>query len=239
MNVTSAGTAKYSVSGGENKAAHRNKNGSDEALISRSELLTSYGLQPTQYEYSATLIAKVQSANGKKFVSEGDRLIALAANEVRGVSQAERINSTGEYLFVLTYYSNSEEENVTFSIQTSTAKEPYATDLSLAFEPDAITGTSFDPKVTVAAGVATSTDKQQDESIAVYPSPATDWIMIRSAKQIKAVRMYDIAGKLLLQETVKNDFAEIHLQEFEPGVYTLKVVTAEKTMTRKIIITSH
>lgn len=239
MNVSSAGTAKYSISGGDIKAAQTNKNGSDEARVNRSELLASYGLQPSRYEYSATLIAKVLSANGKEFVSEGDLLIAHAGGEVRGVSRADRIPSTGECLFVLTYYAHSEEEHVTFSIQTNTAKEAEATDLSLAFEADAITGTAFEPKVAVAPKMVVDIGEEQVDRIAVYPNPAKDQIMVKSTSQVKEIRMYNIAGKLLLQETVENNFAEIHLQAFQPGVYTLEVVTAGETTTRKFIITSH
>ncbi|MCA1747014.1 MAG: T9SS type A sorting domain-containing protein, partial [Bacteroidales bacterium] len=239
INVASAGTAKYSVTEGDMKVAQLKKNGSDATGINRRKLLESYGLQPSQYEYSATLIAKVMSANGKQFISEGDRLIAHADGEVRGVSQADRIQSTGECLFVLTYYANSEEEHVTFSIQTSTAKEAYGTDLSLAFEADAITGTAFEPQVAVAPKMVVGTGEQHNNRIAVYPNPAKDHIMVKSAIQIKTVRVYDLAGKLLLQENIENDFAKIHLQEFQPGVYTLKVGTAGETMIRKIIITSH
>jgi len=258
MNVVSAGTAIYTVTSGAKKtvAGYGSHSAPGDGTadtyskrvhtsgMGRAALLESYAFDPAQYPSSATLIAVARSADGQRFISEGDVLIAMSGDKVRGVSVADRIDALGGYLFVLTYYAHSEEEHVTFSIQTADKEKVYATDLSMAMEGDVIYGTAADPVVLHATDLYVGAEEEMTGArVSVYPNPARDRVMVRSGSPVQAVRMYDLAGTLLRQEhmedgDVDNGAAEISLQGLEPGVYTLEVETAGETVVRKIIKTA-
>jgi hypothetical protein len=74
-----------------------------------------------------------------------------------------------------------------------------------------------------------------DKNIHVYPNPVNDILRIEAASEIKSFSLYDFRGRLISSENVNREFFESDMRGFPGGVYIIKMVTAGKTYTGKII----
>jgi hypothetical protein len=75
----------------------------------------------------------------------------------------------------------------------------------------------------------------------VYPNPAKDFITIHSDKisaEPMKVEMTDIKGDIVLQEKLffSGNSCKIDLSRLSPGVYFLRIISGNKTLTRKVVI---
>ncbi len=70
----------------------------------------------------------------------------------------------------------------------------------------------------------------------VYPNPTNGDIVYINTKnnaEISSMRIYDVSGKLVLQQT--NPSKEINIQQVQQGVYFLKLQIGNQTVTKKLI----
>jgi CubicO group peptidase (beta-lactamase class C family) len=58
-----------------------------------------------------------------------------------------------------------------------------------------------------------------ERSLALYPNPANDAVMIRGAEEDTRISVYDLQG-ILLKETLGNTFSVRH---FSPGIYLVSI----------------
>jgi hypothetical protein len=208
----------------------------------RQQLLQTYGLQPERYEHSATLIAEVVTAEGKAFTGEGDLLLAYHGSEIRGVGRASYVQPLGGHVFVMTYYGNGEDEELVFRLKMKEEEVEYATDYVTGFRRDAITGGAYAPWQLVVAGVRVDLQETQDSRsgrLAVYPNPVREWLTVTSAVPVQAIRLYDMAGKMVFGEQPGTGNVALPVQQLAPGVYTLEVETEHAVTVRKVIKTSN
>jgi hypothetical protein len=79
-----------------------------------------------------------------------------------------------------------------------------------------------------------SQDEFINESITIYPNPATDILKIESSSvAIDKIRIYDLRGRLVEKyDGVKNQMDVSHLQQ---GVFIIEIETAEGILRRKLI----
>lgn len=72
-----------------------------------------------------------------------------------------------------------------------------------------------------------------DQSISVYPNPATDVLNISTTLDITTLEMFDILGKQVLSaENIKT----INVNQLNAGVYLLKITTNKGSLTKKVMI---
>jgi hypothetical protein len=74
-----------------------------------------------------------------------------------------------------------------------------------------------------------------DKRIHVYPNPVNDILRIESSSEIISISLYDFQGRLLSSENVNREFFESDMRNLPGGLYIIKMVTAGKTYTGKII----
>lgn len=74
-----------------------------------------------------------------------------------------------------------------------------------------------------------------DNNIQVYPNPVNDILHIESLSEIITISLYDFQGRLLSSENVNREFFESDMRGLPGGIYIIKMVTAGKTYTGKII----
>jgi hypothetical protein len=99
-------------------------------------------------------------------------------------------------------------------------------------------GSSFivdDVQLYTTTGFDLVSRKQLD--VVVYPNPSSDLITIRrNTSEMAQVKIYQLNGQLLKQETICNDVSEIDLRDFSNGAYLLEVVSGGKNWTQQLII---
>lgn len=83
-----------------------------------------------------------------------------------------------------------------------------------------------------ATGIATN-----DLAANIYPNPASDVIVVKANQNLKEVQLFDLTGKLLLQETVLgSDHIILNISTLSNGIYFVKVVDEnQQVSTQKII----
>ncbi len=74
-----------------------------------------------------------------------------------------------------------------------------------------------------------------ESSISVYPNPTTGIIQIMNAKN-SIVEIIDVTGKLIQKIVITNEEQIIDLSQEEKGVYFIKVITNNGTLTKKLIV---
>lgn len=74
-----------------------------------------------------------------------------------------------------------------------------------------------------------------DPALLLYPNPVEDILNIRSESEIITVSIYDIFGREMLYLQVNAESCQINTDCFPKGIYMVKVVTLNKTVTEKIL----
>jgi len=76
-----------------------------------------------------------------------------------------------------------------------------------------------------------------DNSISVYPNPATDYIKLRVAHPENAsVKMYDFSGKLILEKNLQKEISTFPVQNLQKGSYLIRVNNNNKVSSRIILV---
>lgn len=95
--------------------------------------------------------------------------------------------------------------------------------------------TSFDNYTLTATNNAVLGAKDaivEEDSISVYPNPATDFITVQSKSQITKVEVFDTAGRSI---GVKLDRDKVDVRNLLPGRYILNIETKGDTFSKKFI----
>lgn len=72
--------------------------------------------------------------------------------------------------------------------------------------------------------VFTSVFELEKEGIRVYPNPVTEILFLESIKPIKAITLFDILGKKVIQQQTNTLITEINVSTLDRGVYTLNIL---------------
>jgi len=93
-------------------------------------------------------------------------------------------------------------------------------------------------KLLITINSATSVIKPHTNSeITVYPNPATDKLLISTnGKEINKIEMLDLAGKVIIINCGAAQTKAVDLSGYAKGLYIVKIYTAEKIHTTKVII---
>ncbi|MBC6997612.1 T9SS type A sorting domain-containing protein [Cytophaga sp. FL35] len=72
--------------------------------------------------------------------------------------------------------------------------------------------------------------------VKLYPNPAygESVKIVSSANEPKGVTAYDVFGKPVLREKIRNN--TLYITSLKPGIYVLQIELDEKTVNRKLIV---
>lgn len=88
---------------------------------------------------------------------------------------------------------------------------------------------NFDPSLA-------SIDEHEGLNVSVYPNPANDLINIKSTLSEGSITIFDMTGKLLLNQQISGAMNSINTSELKNGIYNLIISNGEKTSSEKLII---
>lgn len=95
----------------------------------------------------------------------------------------------------------------------------------------------------VQTEVVSTESSLAEESISVYPSPSQGQLHIdlnNTGETIRAIRVTSLTGKLIFSQDLKDspgrNRTSVDLSGNKPGFYMVSVITAESSMTRKIVL---
>jgi hypothetical protein len=232
INVQSAGNLYYNTSVVTPKSLVTEK-------FSRKQLLQNYKLYPENFEFSSTLIAEVINNEGQNSLHAGDLILAYSRDECRGVSEARYIPALDKYIFILSYYSNNEEEDITFKIKPYSNDLSYSSDFQVKFHPDDITGKAYQPLQIALDIVNSKTVGLNENKICIYPNPVIEQLTITATETIKKITLYDLTGKEIVHFKPEGKSFTLSMQDLVSGIYTIKIETINEVIIRKVIRASN
>ena len=81
--------------------------------------------------------------------------------------------------------------------------------------------------------------------LSVYPNPTTDYIILKLDNSVQtrhalsqqelSYQLYDIHGKLILQKKMTGNKQTIHMQNYKPATYILKIMQAKDSSRKDAI----
>jgi hypothetical protein len=72
-------------------------------------------------------------------------------------------------------------------------------------------------------------------TINLYPNPVNDVLNINSTYALNNISISDINGRVVRNTSLNGTEAQINIADLASGVYLLKVVTSEGTVTKKVV----
>jgi hypothetical protein len=233
MKTVSNGEIKYKASSAKLKSAQQ-------TLFNRDELYTNYQISPPLYEHSANLIGELVNQKGENIIQKGDLLIAYSLSEPRGVTEARFIPDLNRYVFLLTMFSNSNQDKISFKIKSSDENFEKTLLDELIFQSDLVFGQAMSPYPLQLANATGIEQSVMDQSIDVYPNPIGEKLQIRSDNLIQTVVISGLSGNCInILSNLSEYTLQIDSKNLAPGMYILKIETLKGTFIRKLIKSSN
>ena len=229
MKTTSNADLKYVAGSAKLKSAQQ-------SLFNRNELYKNYQINPPAFENSANLIGELVNQNGENLIREGDLLIAYSQNEPRGVTEARFVPDLNRYVFLLTMFSNSNQEKLSFRLKSLTNDLEIPITDELHFGTDEVYGQALNPYPLHLASSTGILDAETDGAVRVFPNPVFDELQIISNDKIRSVTLSGLSGNCIQSISNIDEYTlQISTVNLGSGMYILKIETAKGFIIRKLI----
>ncbi len=78
-------------------------------------------------------------------------------------------------------------------------------------------------------------NRLKNNTLIVFPNPASTKLTINSSNEITSARIYDITGRILTQFSIKSNSSTINVSQFNSGTYFLEIVTEKGKGVEKFV----
>ena len=143
--------------------------------------------------------------------------------------------------FTITYdgWVGTDSADVLYTQPTATCS---ATETSPAGDYDIIVSGGFDinysfnyVKGTLTIEPGTAINNLADPGVDIYPVPTSDKLYIKlPGSEPAKLQIINLKGQILLSRQLKNQVETIDLSEFEKGMYTIRIITNDNLIVKKI-----
>ena len=116
-----------------------------------------------------------------------------------------------------------------FCFDESNLNQEYRCEMTNEKYPALVLKTVF---VKVVSEYTSGINKVENNGIAVGPNPATDYITVKG-EEVQSVDIFSLTGACV--KSVKDNVQTIEIADLAPGIYTIKVVTANGEKVAKFI----
>jgi hypothetical protein len=229
MKTSSNGEIKYKAGSARLKSA-------SQSVFTLSKLYSEYQINPPAFENSANLIGELVNSNNENMIRKGDLLLAYSKNELRGVTEACFVPALDRYVFVLTMFSNLNQEAFNFKFKSLESNTENAITEAIVFKTDEVFGQTRNPYPLHLANPTGISDPEADPTVLVYPNPVTDELQIMSEFAIQSVALYGLSGNCIhLLSNISEYTLLMNTRNLVPGMYMLKIQTSKGNVIRKLI----
>ena len=208
----------------------------NQSLFSAYNLHRIYQINPPSFEFSANMVGECLNPTGENAIRKGDLLIAYSGYECRGVAEASYIPELNRYVFILTIFSNENQEKLSFRLKSLDNVPEQEISDKLTFKNDEVFGQAMSPFPLHLKNATTILNDSFDASVIVFPNPVTDALQIRSDKKILSVTISGLSGNCIqILKDIPENIILINTQNLVSGMYILKIETSGGTFIRKLI----
>lgn len=78
-------------------------------------------------------------------------------------------------------------------------------------------------------------EHELDNSVMLYPNPATSLVTIKAESSIQSIQLYDVQGRILLTRLVDENEASLDISGYSTGIYYVKITTDKGSKAEKLI----
>ena len=75
-----------------------------------------------------------------------------------------------------------------------------------------------------------------EETISIFPNPATDKITIQSSSVINKIIIINCVGQVMYKKLHNSNLINIKTEDFNPGIYIIKIESNYEIINKKIMI---
>ena len=205
-------------------------------IFNRNSLYSQYKINPASFENSANLIGELVNANNETIIGKGDLLVVYTNNEPRGVTEAIFVPELNRYVFILTMFSNTSQEKLSFRYKSPAQNSEEVITEELIFKIDEIYGKPMNPIALHLSNTTGIKETGADPTISVYPNPVYDELQIISQSEIKSVTLSGLSGNSIqLLSNISEYDLKLDTRTLVPGIYMLKVETSKGIVIRKLV----
>lgn len=148
--------------------------------------------------------------------------VVVSGNMVRFIFQSIFLPVDGKGNFLLKIKSQS----------TLVVNDTVSNDARIFFDYNLPIQTNY-AETTFA--VLSTENFEEDRSITIYPNPTKDNISIIADNSIKSIELYDMQGRVLMQEKYNAKHVNVNIANQASGIYFIKISTEKGVNTEKII----
>jgi hypothetical protein len=93
-------------------------------------------------------------------------------------------------------------------------------------------------KIDISNDILTQDETVFSSEVKVYPNPASEMVTISNASNSEksSVSIYDVMGRVVKQLDFKGKELQLSVENFQPGIYYLKISEGKKQTTKKLIV---
>ena len=205
------------------------------------ELPNFWTVDPTQYEYSMTLVGML-AHGGINTTLAGHEIGVFAGNELRGSAKAIYLEQLNMHLFFLTMYANTAGELLHFKLYDAATGQVTNLTETMYFTAGLHQGSVQSPLPFGYQSTTAVAEVTSGQSLQVSPNPFTDGTTIRftlTHAQRARVLITDMAGRIVLDERMSGSAGTNALlwnaKDAPSGVYFVKLETEEGTEVKKVV----
>jgi len=205
------------------------------------ELPNFWTVDPTQYEYSMTLVGML-AHSGINTTLAGHEIGVFAGNELRGSAKAIYLDQLDMHLFFLTMYANTAGELLHFKLYDAATGQVTNLTETMYFTAGLHQGSVQSPVPFGYQSTTAVAEVTSGQSLQVSPNPFTDGTTIRftlTYAQRARVLITDMAGRIVLDERMAGSAGTNALlwnaKDAPSGVYFVKLETEEGTSVKKVV----
>ena len=205
------------------------------------ELPNFWTVDPTQYEYSMTLVGML-AHSGINTTLAGHEIGVFAGNELRGSAKAIYLEQLDMNLFFLTMYANTAGELLHFKLYDAATGQVTNLTETMYFTAGLHQGSVQSPVPFGYQSTTAVAEVTSGQSLQIAPNPFTDGTTIRftlTRAQRARVLITDMAGRIVLDERMSGSAGTNALlwnaKDAPSGVYFVKLETEEGTEVKKVV----
>ena len=186
-------------------------------IVEITEKIPFYNIESSQFEHTGSITAEV-FINGYNSGSSENLLYAFTENMCRGAAQGLLFPPTGNYVYNLMVFSNSNSgEEFSFRFYNSEEEQWYEFDETLKFESDMIEADAYNPfELKIGSAMNVNWINNNSFNLEIFPNPFRDLLQINfstSVNQNIYISLYDNYGRKL---------NIIESRAYQPGSYNIE-----------------
>ena len=116
--------------------------------------------------------------------------------------------------------------------------QPTANDYNVVEVRAVYEGEKTSVKAVKGLFVPLSVGEQVTQTVSLYPNPSDESVFVASEADLQAIKLYDIAGRLVRHITICGTTTELDVKDLDGGIYFIQAIYSDgNTTTQKLVVT--